>query len=62
MSHVLIVDDDSNTRDALTALAAAEGFTTASAGSVAEARMHQEHPARVTTEKHRMACRLVVSI
>ncbi len=40
MSHVLIVDDDSNTRDAMTALAAAEGFTTASAGSVAEARMH----------------------
>lgn len=39
MSHVLIVDDDSNTRDALAAIAAAEGFTTASAGSVAEARI-----------------------
>jgi len=39
MSHVLIVDDDGNTREALTALAAAEGFTTAAAGSVAEARI-----------------------
>jgi len=39
MSHVLIVDDDSNTRDALSALATAEGFTTACAGSVAEARI-----------------------
>jgi len=39
MSHVLIVDDDGNTREALAALAAAEGFTTASAGSVAEARI-----------------------
>ena len=40
MSHVLIVDDDINTRDALAALAQAEGFTTAVAGSVAEARTH----------------------
>jgi DNA-binding NtrC family response regulator len=39
MSHALIVDDDTNTREALTALAAAEGFTTAAAGSVAEARI-----------------------
>ena len=39
MSHVFIVDDDANTREALAALAAAEGFTTASAGSVAEARI-----------------------
>ena len=39
MSHVLIVDDDSSTREALAALAAAEGFTTAAAGSVAEARI-----------------------
>jgi len=39
MSHVLIVDDDANTREALAALAAAEGFTTACAGSVAEARI-----------------------
>ena len=38
MSHVLIVDDDSNTREALAALAAAEGFTTAPAGSIEEAR------------------------
>ncbi len=39
MSHVLIVDDDANTREALAALAQAEGFTTALAGSVAEARI-----------------------
>ena len=39
MSHVLIVDDDANTREALAALATAEGFTTATAGSVAEARI-----------------------
>ena len=39
MSHVLIVDDDSNTREALAAIAAAEGFTTASAGSIEEARI-----------------------
>ena len=39
MSHALIVDDDDNTREALTALIAAEGFTTAAAGSVAEARI-----------------------
>src|SRR5215470_10248801 len=39
MSHVLIVDDDGNTREALAALAEAEGFTTAAAGSVEEARI-----------------------
>jgi DNA-binding NtrC family response regulator len=39
MSHVLIVDDDSNTRDALAAIATAEGFTVACAASVAEARI-----------------------
>ena len=39
MSHVLIVDDDANTREALAAIAAQEGFTTALAGSVAEARI-----------------------
>jgi DNA-binding NtrC family response regulator len=39
MSHVLIVDDDQNTREALAAIATAEGFTTAEAGSVAEARI-----------------------
>ena len=39
MSHVLIVDDDTNTREALVAIAQAEGFTTAGAGSVAEARI-----------------------
>jgi DNA-binding NtrC family response regulator len=40
MSHVLIVDDDANTREALAALATQEGFTSAMAGSVAEARIH----------------------
>jgi DNA-binding NtrC family response regulator len=39
MSHVLIVDDDVNTREALAALCETEGFTTAVAGSVAEARI-----------------------
>jgi DNA-binding NtrC family response regulator len=38
MPHVLIVDDDDNTRDALAEIVAAEGFTTAVAGSIAEAR------------------------
>ncbi|HYD80475.1 MAG TPA: sigma-54 dependent transcriptional regulator [Paucimonas sp.] len=38
MPHVLIVDDDSNTRDALIEITAAEGFTTAIAGSVREAQ------------------------
>ena len=40
MSHVLIVDDDANTREALAELAKVEGFTTALASSIAEARMH----------------------
>ena len=39
MSHVLIVDDDANTREALGALVRAEGFTAAAAGSVADARI-----------------------
>jgi len=39
MSHVLIVDDDENTREALAAISRAEGFTTAAAGSIAEARI-----------------------
>src|SRR6476469_7244359 len=39
MPHVLVVDDDANTRDALAALAQAEGFTTACAGGVEEARI-----------------------
>ncbi len=39
MSHALIVDDDSNTREALAVLVGSEGFTTAQAGSVAEARI-----------------------
>ena len=40
MSHVLVVDDDANTREALLAFAQAEGFTTAGAGSIQEARIH----------------------
>ena len=46
MSHALIVDDDSNTREALAAFVAAEGFTTAQASSIAEARAHlvRQHP------------------
>src|SRR5258705_8773947 len=39
MSHVLIVDDDANAREALAALASDEGFTPAAAGSIAEARI-----------------------
>ena len=39
MTHALIVDDDANTREALEALVMAEGFTTATAGSIAEARI-----------------------
>lgn len=38
MPHVLIVDDDSNTREALVEIVAAEGFTTAVAGSIREAQ------------------------
>lgn len=39
MPHALIVDDDASTRDALAVLASAEGFTTALAGSIEEARI-----------------------
>ena len=39
MSHVLIVDDDASTREALAAISQAEGFTTAVAGSIEEARI-----------------------
>ena len=39
MSHALIVEDDANTREALAAVVAQEGFTTAAAGSVKEARV-----------------------
>jgi DNA-binding NtrC family response regulator len=39
MSHVLIVDDDANTREALAALASHEGFTVATAGTLADARI-----------------------
>jgi two-component system response regulator AtoC len=39
MSHVLIVDDDVQTRESLAVLAQGEGFTTATAASIAEARI-----------------------
>jgi two-component system response regulator AtoC len=38
MPHVLIVDDDSNTREALGEIAAAEGFTSAAAGNIRDAQ------------------------
>ncbi|HYD60684.1 MAG TPA: sigma-54 dependent transcriptional regulator [Noviherbaspirillum sp.] len=44
MPHVLIVDDDVNTREALVEITAAEGFTTAVAGNIKDAQaqiMHQ---------------------
>lgn len=40
MPHVLIVDDDTDTLHALSRLVAEEGFTTAAASSLAEARQH----------------------
>jgi DNA-binding NtrC family response regulator len=40
MPHVLIVDDDSNTREALAEIVSAEGLTTAVAGSISEAEAH----------------------
>ena len=39
MSHALIVDDDAYTRQSLAGLVASEGFTTAQAGGIAEARV-----------------------
>jgi two-component system response regulator AtoC len=39
MPHVLIVDDDFNTRDALVEIAKAEGFTSAVAGSLRDAQV-----------------------
>ena len=38
MPHVLIVDDDVNTRDALVEITAAEGFSAAVAGSIRDAQ------------------------
>ena len=38
MPHVLIVDDDENTREALAEITGAEGFTTAVAGTIREAQ------------------------
>ncbi len=39
MSHVLIVDDDPETREALVSIIAADGLTTATAGDLREARI-----------------------
>src|SRR5207244_2779677 len=39
MPHVLIVDDDANSRAALDAFVTGEGFTTAQAGDLREARI-----------------------
>ena len=39
MPHVLVVDDDVNTREALKEIAIGEGFTAAAAGSIREAQM-----------------------
>lgn len=46
MPHVLIVDDDKNTRDGLSELIAREGFTTATASSLSEAqeRIERQKP------------------
>jgi len=46
MPHVLIVDDDVNTRDALAEISAAEGFTIAVAGNIkdAQAQIMQQRP------------------
>ncbi|RZI40251.1 sigma-54-dependent Fis family transcriptional regulator [Herbaspirillum sp. HC18] len=46
MPHVLIVDDDVNTREALAEITGAEGFTTAVAGSIkeAQAQIVQQRP------------------
>jgi two-component system, NtrC family, response regulator AtoC len=52
MPHVLIVDDDSNTREALVEIVAAEGFTTAIAGSIREAQeqIARRHPDAVLVD------------
>jgi DNA-binding NtrC family response regulator len=39
MSHALIVEDDAHTRESLAGLVSAQGFTTAQAGGIAEARV-----------------------
>lgn len=43
MPHVLVVDDDVNTRDALVEIAAAEGFSTAIAGTIQDAKSQISH-------------------
>jgi two-component system response regulator AtoC len=43
MPHVLIVDDDINTRDALAEVVSAEGFSSAIAGTLQEAKEHISH-------------------
>ncbi|HZZ13521.1 MAG TPA: response regulator, partial [Paraburkholderia sp.] len=39
MPHVLIVDDDASTREALSAIIGEDGLTTATAGDLREARI-----------------------
>ena len=52
MPHVLIVDDEPNTRAALAEIVAAEGFTTAVAGDLREARIQivRQAPDAVLTD------------
>ncbi|MGN6390322.1 MAG: response regulator, partial [Burkholderiaceae bacterium] len=40
MPHVLIVDDDANTREALVEITRADGYTSATAGSMRDAQLH----------------------
>ena len=65
MPHVLIVDDEAETRDALSALVSAEGFSVAAAGSLRDARIQlarqqpdvaaaRSRPAR--WQRHRPGC------
>src|SRR5260370_32129137 len=52
MPHVLIVDDDPSTREALSAIIGEDGLTTATAGDLREARIQlgRQMPAVVFTD------------
>ena len=54
MAHVLIVDDDRNTREAMAALVEAEGFTTTAAGTLRDAHIQltRQHPDVVLIDLH----------